>query len=158
MVVPCQSTSRALGITETFRKGRKVLVFIRSTELTEGFIRLSFKNMCCNRKPNRIFKYEFVKPFYKWLAFYECPHCGKRWFEVITDKSEEPKYYYDNAATQLYKEWKNRIDNIKQGTKANEHFYYGTFSKHGNHYKTYRTNFNNQKELIGKQKTLVIPL
>jgi 5'-deoxynucleotidase YfbR-like HD superfamily hydrolase len=114
--------------------------------------------MCCNRKPNRIFKYEFVKPSYKWLAFYECPNCGKRWFEVITEKSDEPKYYYDNAATQLYKERKNRIDNIKQGTKANEYFYFVTFSKHGNHYKTYRTNFNNQKELIGKQKTLVIPL
>ena len=157
MVVPCQSTSWALGITEAFRNGRKVLVSIYRVH-RGVYKRLSFNNFCCNRKPNRIFKYEFLEPRYKWLAFYECPNCGKRWFEVITEKSDEPKYYYDNAATQLYKEWKNRIDNIKQGTKANEHFYFGTFSKHGNHYKTYRTNFNNQKELIGKQKTLVIPL
>lgn len=116
---------------------------------------MSFNNLCCNQKPNRIFKYEFLKPSYKWLAFYECPNCGKRWFEVITEKSEKPKIYYDNAATQLYKTWKNRLNNIHQGTAANQSFYYGTYVKHKNLWKTYRTNFNNEKELISKQRTLI---
>jgi ssDNA-binding Zn-finger/Zn-ribbon topoisomerase 1 len=116
---------------------------------------LSLFFKCCNAKPNVLFKYEIFKPEYKYLAYYECPNCGKRWFEELREKDDKPKYFYDNVAKNKYLAWKKRLENIKQGTNANQSFYYGTYQKHKDVWKTYRTNFNNEKELISKQKTMI---
>lgn len=117
---------------------------------------MPFIFQCCNRKPNVIFEYEIFKPQYKYLAYYECPNCGKRWFEELKENSEEPKYYYDDVAKNKLAVWQKRLSNIKQGTKAKQSFYFGTFAKHKNGWHTFRTNFNNEKELINIQKTTVI--
>lgn len=114
---------------------------------------MSYYFKCCNLKTRPLFQYEILKPEYKFVAYYICPNCGKRWFEVIKENKEKPKYYFDNAAVELYKQWKNRISNLRQGTKTNEHFYYGyhTKTKKGR-YDTYRMNFNNKKEFLFSQK------
>ena len=46
---------------------------------------LSLYFKCCNTEPNVLFKYEIFKPEYKFLAYYECPNCGKRWFEELKE-------------------------------------------------------------------------
>lgn len=106
---------------------------------------------CCNTKPNQLFKYEIIKPSYKYLAYYECPVCGKRCFEEIKESSDKPKYYFDEVATKKLKAWKSRAFNNVHGTKQKEHFYYGTFKKTKNGYSTFRTNFNNKKEFLFEQ-------
>lgn len=106
---------------------------------------------CCNTRPNRLFKYEFIKPEYKFLAYYQCPVCGKRWFEELKESSDKPKIFFDNVADVKLKTWKKRIFNNIHGTKAKEHFYFGTHKKTKHGYTTFRTNFNNQKEFLFEQ-------
>lgn len=113
---------------------------------------------CHNQEPIVLFKHRVLKPDYIYLAYYECPHCAKRWFEVLKqneDGSDNIKVYYDGFAEMQYKKWQKRIDNPINGTKAKQSFYYGTYQKHKDVWKTFRTNFNNEKELISKQKTII---
>lgn len=117
---------------------------------------LEFRFFCCNTKPNRLFKHEFIKPVYKFLAFYECPVCGKKWFEEINEKTETPKLYFDEAAIKKLEQWQRRIEHNIFGTQAKEYFYFGTYHRTPRGYKTYRTNFNNQKEFLFEQKTKII--
>lgn len=118
-----------------------------------GYLGDYFK--CCNLKTKPVFSYEIFKPEYKFIAYYVCPNCAKRWFEEIKENSDKPKYYYDNAATELYKRWLTRLNSLKQGTFSNQTFYFGTYQKHKDIWITFRTNFNNEKELISKQRTKI---
>ena len=113
---------------------------------------------CHNQEPIVLFKHRVLKPDYIYLAYYECPICSNRWFEVLRqneDGSDKIKYYFDKTAEMQYKKWQKRINTPRYGTQTNQSFYYGTFQKHKNIWKTFRTNFNNEKELISKQKTLI---
>ena len=117
-----------------------------------GFNWLTYYFKCCNLDTKAIFSHKFDKPKYKYIAYYICPNCGKRWFEEIKEGKEKPEYHYGNAATKLYEKWTERLFNLKHGTKANQSFYYGTFKKQKDVWNTFRTNFNNEKEFLFKQK------
>lgn len=87
-----------------------------------------------------------------------CPNCETEVFidyRQYAPGKEVRKEYYGLAARKQLKYWKNKLANSFQGTNSNQTFYYGTYQKHQNVWKTFRTNFNNEKELISKQKTLI---
>ena len=104
------------------------------------------------------------KPYYRFLEFGICPKCGTKHFihykQVLeSDDSikEKIKTFKGNAAQKEYDKWKRIINNRYQGTMSKQFFYYGTYQqeKSGN-YKTYRCNFNNEKEFLFKDKTRLI--
>ena len=113
----------------------------------------------CNNIYKGSFQHIFLKPYYRFIEYGVCPNCE---MEVFIDYrqyapgKEVKKEYQGLAARRQLKYWKEKLANTFQGTKSNEHFYFGTYSKIGNHYRTYRTNFNNEKELISKQRTRTI--
>ena len=111
---------------------------------------------CCNTKPNRLFKYEITQPRYKYLAYYECAVCGNRCFEELSEKSDKPKFYFDDAAARKLKTWRERAFKNIHGTAAKEHFYFGTHQRTKHGFTTFRTNFNNKKEYLFEQKTKTI--
>lgn len=94
---------------------------------------------------------------YRRLEFGVCPVCGTRHFIDLRQNNytgeEKFKHYKNRVAELKLKEWQNKIANSIQGTQAKQYFYYGTFQRHKDTWKTYRTNFNNEKELIFNQKT-----
>lgn len=84
-----------------------------------------------------------------------CPNCGQEYFIDFKQKAdsldnfkEKIKTFKGNAAKKEYEKWKLILANTHQGTKSKQYFYYGTFVKHKDGWQTYRTNFNNEKELI----------
>lgn len=96
---------------------------------------------------------------YRRLEFGICPHCGTRHFiDLRQDEqgNEKFKHFKNRVAELKLKDWQNKIANAIQGTRANQNFYFGTHQKHHNVWKTFRTNFNNEKELILKQTTRTI--
>lgn len=110
---------------------------------------------CCNTKPIELWQQHIDKPEYKYLAYYECPVCAKRWFMEIKENREEPKYFFDRVATQKFKTWEKRLNNVKHGTYSRQFFNYGTYTQRKDTFKTFKTNFNNEKEFLFSQITKI---
>lgn len=93
---------------------------------------------------------------YRRLEFGICPHCGTKHFVDLRQNAsgeEKFKHYKNRIAEMKLRDWQNKIANSIQGTQAKQYFYFGTYQKHKDVWRTFRTNFNNEKELIFKQKT-----
>lgn len=117
---------------------------------------------CCGNFHKGKFIYKFTKPFFRVIEYGECPNCGQKHFidfkQTINGEDgfkEKIKTFKGKAAQVELKKWQTRLNNTNQGTLSKQYFYFGVFEKCGNYFKTYRTNFNNEKELISKQKTLI---
>lgn len=90
------------------------------------------------------------------LEYGICPNCKTEYFidyqqKMVNDDDfkERMKIFKGNAAKKEFNKWKSILRNQHQGTKAKQYFYYGTFAKDNkDNWKTFRTNFNNEKELM----------
>ena len=119
---------------------------------------------CCGNYHKGRFIYKLTKPFYRLIEFGICPHCGTKHFidykQILEDDDnykEKVKTFKGNAAQEEFDKWKLRLKNQPHGTMAKEFFCYGTFQRSKNGYfKTYRTNFNNEKEFLFKDKVKII--
>lgn len=115
---------------------------------------------CCGEYQKGRFIYRLTKPFYRFLEYGTCHHCGKNFFvdykQILENEDnfkEKVKYYTGEAATREYNKWQNILKNGYQGTLAKQFFYYGEYQRAKNGYfKTYRKNFNNEKEFLFKDK------
>jgi hypothetical protein len=97
------------------------------------------------------------------LEFGICSHCGTKHFidykqilEGEDNFKEKIKTFKDDAAEKEYNKWQNILNNCGHGTFSKQFFNYGTYKKSKNGYfKTYRTNFNNEKEFLFKEKVKI---
>ncbi|MBQ2391399.1 MAG: hypothetical protein II306_06480 [Clostridia bacterium] len=96
------------------------------------------------------------------LEFGYCPNCGKQHFvdykQIIEDDNvkEKIKTFTGKPAVEEYNKWQNIINKDYNGTLSKQYFYYGEYQRDKNGYfKTYRKNFNNQKEFLFKDKVKV---
>lgn len=115
---------------------------------------------CCGNYHKGKFVYKFQKPYYRMIEYGICPNCGVKHFidykqNLIGDDNvkEKIRTFKGKAAETEFKKWKARLNNCFQGTLSKQFFYYGAFTQTGKLFKTYRCNFNNEKELISKQTT-----
>lgn len=98
------------------------------------------------------------------LEFGICPNCGQKHFidykqilENDDNFKEKVKTFKGVAATKEYDKWQSILNNGYQGTLSKQYFYYGEFQRAKNGYfKTYRKNFNNEKEFLFKGKIKII--
>ena len=114
---------------------------------------------CCGEYHKGKFAYKIQKPYYRFLEFGICPKCQTKYFidfkQVLDDEDnykEAIKTFKGEAAQKEFNKWKRILNNSYQGSMSKEFFYFGTFTKSGNYFKTYRTNFNNKKEFLFKNK------
>lgn len=115
---------------------------------------------CCGEYHKGKFIYRLHKPVYRMLEFGICPNCGQKHFidykQVLEDDDnvkEKVKFFKGNAATKEFNKWQKILNNEYQGTLAKQFFYYGEYQRSNNGYfKTYRKNFNNEKEFLFKDK------
>lgn len=119
---------------------------------------------CCGVENKWSKTHIFEKPYYRFIGFGVCPRCGTKHFLEFKQILEGDDYFKEkkrelkgDAAQKEYNKWKQRLNNSCQGTFSKEFFYYGTFKEEKNgYYKTYRTNFNNEKEFLFKAKVKII--
>ena len=119
---------------------------------------------CCGEHHKGRFIYRLHKPVYRLLEYGFCPVCGTAHFvdykQILENEDnfkEKLKTFKGNAATKEYDKWQNILNNQQQGTFAKQFFYYGEFQRSKNGYfKTYRKNFNNEKEFLFKDKIKII--
>lgn len=115
---------------------------------------------CCGEYHKGKFLYRLTKPVYRLLEYGFCPHCGTKHFidykQVLEDDDnvkEKVKFFKGNAAAKEFNKWQKILNNGYQGTLAKQFFYYGEYQRSNNGYfKTYRKNFNNEKEFLFKDK------
>lgn len=98
------------------------------------------------------------------LEFGICPVCGTKYFidykQILEDADnfeEKVKTFKGNAAEVEFKKWKRILNNGRQGTLPKQFFYFGEYQRSKNGYfKTYRKNFNNEKEFLFKEKVKIV--
>lgn len=118
---------------------------------------------CCNGSFEGRFRYKFLKPYYRYLEYGVCPVCGckrfidyKQIFEDDDNVVEKLKEFKGKAAKEEYERWQNILNKGNQGTLSKQFFYYGEYQRSKNGYfKTYRKNFNNEKEFLFKAKVKI---
>lgn len=118
---------------------------------------------CCNGSFKGRFRYKFLKPYYRYLEYGVCPVCGCKHFidykQILEDDDnvvEKLKEFKGKAAKEEYERWQNILNKGNQGTLSKQFFYYGEYHRSKNGYfKTYRKNFNNEKEFLFKAKVKI---
>lgn len=120
---------------------------------------------CCNSDFKGFFIYTLANTplFCRKIEYGICPICGVERFRDIkyyNNGFEKVKELTGKNAVITYKRWLSLLNNTKQGSYANQSFFYGDFKKTnkidymGNPiYTQLRKNFNGQAEVIGEVTT-----
>ena len=115
---------------------------------------------CCGRGIKWTVKTVQNVPYIRRIGFNVCPNCGMPRlfdFRIYAPGQEIRKPYFGKAAIKQYNKWQRILNNGRQGTLSKQYFYYGEFQQCKNGYfKTYRKNFNNEKEFLFKGKVKII--
>ncbi len=122
--------------------------------------------MCCNRRffGGHRFVLANKEDFYRRIEFGVCPECGVyRFLDYRLIKGmAQAKILSGAEAESAYDKVRRKLNNIRQGSKSNQNYFYGDFKRteevdsEGNPvFLQLRKNFNNQEEVIGKVKTKV---